>query len=127
MAGDLPQPTVRWVLFGLRGRIARQSYILGQLFMISLFAVVIARILAVEGDEEATAFWGLAFLALGAVSAWSSIAMTVKRLHDLGQPGILSLILFVPTVNILFVIALMVLPSRPETNQYGPPPVGPPT
>lgn len=117
--------SVGWALFGFRGRIARQSYILGQLFMLSLFAVVIARILAVQGDEDATAIWGLAFIALGVASTWSTFALTAKRLHDIGQPGILSVILLVPTVNLVFVIALMFIPSRPETNRYGPPPFGP--
>jgi uncharacterized membrane protein YhaH (DUF805 family) len=119
-------PTVRWVLFGFRGRIARQSYILGQFFMLSLFAIVVARILAVEGDEDATAFWGLAFIVLGAVSIWSSFAMTVKRLHDIGQPGALSLITLVPWIGVIFVIALMFWPSKPEANKFGPPPFDPP-
>lgn len=124
-ARDLPAPTVRWVLFGFSGRIARQSFILGQLFMLALFAFVVARIVAVEGDESATVFWGIAFLGLGALSAWSSFAMTAKRLHDIGQPGILAAILLVPWINVIFVLALMVLPSQPRTNPYGPPPFAP--
>ena len=118
--------TVIWVLFGLGGRIARQSFILGQLFMLTLFAVVVARILDVQGDEGWTTFWGLMFLLLGAVSAWSLLAMTVKRLHDVGWPGALALVLFVPTINFLFVIALMIMPSQPQANRYGPPPFGQP-
>ncbi|MCB1464515.1 MAG: DUF805 domain-containing protein [Nitratireductor sp.] len=118
-------PSVAWVLFSLRGRIARQSYILGISFMLSLFAVVVARILAVRGDEIATEFWGLAFIVLGGVSAWSMIALTVKRLHDLGLPGALVLILFVPTVDLIFAAVLMFLPSKQETNEHGPPPFGP--
>ena len=121
---NLSAPTVRWVLFGFDGRIGRHSFILGQLLMISLFAVVVARIVAVQNSEEQLALWGLAFLALGLVSAFSMIAMTVKRLHDIGAPGILALVLFVPTVNIISVIVLMILPSSPQTNQYGPPPFG---
>lgn len=117
--------TVNWALFGLRGRIGRQTYILGQLFMIAIFAVIIARIIAVEGDEGATAFWGLIMLAALAVSAWSMFALTVKRLHDISQPGILALLLFVPTVNMITVVALMFWPSSPESNDHGPPPFGP--
>lgn len=121
-----PRPGVRWALFAFHGRIARLSFILGQLFMLSLLAIVVARILAVQGDEGATAFWGLMFILLGAASVWSSFALTVKRLHDLGLPGALALIMFVPTVNLFFVGALMILPSRPETNEHGPPPFGAP-
>ncbi|MGI9402046.1 MAG: DUF805 domain-containing protein [Rhizobiaceae bacterium] len=125
MPDQQPKPTVKWVLFGFDGRIARQSFILGQLFMISLFAVVIARIVAVEGQEGSTVFWGLAFLALGVASVVSTIAMTVKRLHDLGYPGILAVCMLIPTVNFIMLVLLLVLPSSPETNVYGPPPFGP--
>lgn len=124
MANGQARPSVAWVLFGLGGRIARQSFILGQFFMLSLFAVVIARIVAVEGNENATAFWGLMFILLAGVSAWSSFALSVKRLHDLSLPGALALILLVPTINLFFVLALMILPSKQETNEHGPPPFG---
>jgi len=115
-------PTVLWVLFGFTGRISRQSFILGQLFMISLFAIIVARILAVQGNETATTFWGFIFILLIGVSTVSSFALTIKRLHDLSLPGALALILFVPTINIIFVITLMILASKQETNQWGPPP-----
>ena len=117
-------PSVLWVLFGYDGRIARQSFILGQLLMISLFAVVVARIVAVEGDESATTFWGFIMLLLMGAAAVSCFALTIKRLHDISLPGALSLILLVPTINVIFVIALMVLPSKQEINEYGPPPFG---
>lgn len=125
MDSDRLAPTVRWALFGFRGRIARQSYILGQLLMMAILAVVVARILAVQGQENATIFWGLAFFAVGGVAVWATLALTVKRLHDLSLPGALALILFVPTVNFIFAVALMFLPSRPEVNEYGPPPFWP--
>ena len=127
MADHQQKPTVTWVLFGLRGRIARQSFILGQLFMLSLFAFVIARIVAVEGRDGSTVFWGLVLLALGVASLVSTIAMTVKRLHDLGFPGILAVCMLIPTVNFIMLIILMIMPSSPETNAYGPPPFGPPS
>ena len=119
------QATVLWALFGFRGRIGRQTFILGQLFMLALFAVIVARIVAVEGNEGATVFWGIAFLLLAGISLVSSVALCVKRLHDLSLPGILAALVFVPTLNMLFVIALMVVPSRQEVNEHGPPPFGP--
>ena len=122
MAESLPKPTVLWVLFGFRGRIARQSFILGQLFMISLFAVIIARIVAVQGQEGATVFWGMMMLLLGAVSVVSMVAMTVKRLNDLSVPPVLAVCLFIAPISLFFVIALMAIPSKQEINRHGPPP-----
>jgi uncharacterized membrane protein YhaH (DUF805 family) len=121
-----PKATVLWALFGFGGRIARQTFILGQLFMLSLFAVVVARIVAVQGNENLTVFWGLAFLLLSVVSLWATFALTVKRLHDLDLPALMALLLLVPTINAIFVIVLMVLPSSAKTNEHGPPPFGPP-
>lgn len=117
--------TVNWALFGLRGRIGRQTYILGQLFMIAIFAVIIARIVAVEGDESATAMWGIIMLLALLGSSWSMIALTVKRLHDISKPGFLALLLFVPTVNMVTVVVLMFWPSSPQSNEHGPPPFAP--
>lgn len=121
------KPTVPWVLFGFRGRIGRQSYILGQLFMLSLFAVVIARIVAVEDQESATVFWGMMFLLLGGVSLVSMVAMTVKRLNDLSIPGVLAVCLFIAPISFFFVVALMIMPSKQEVNRHGPPPFGMPS
>jgi uncharacterized membrane protein YhaH (DUF805 family) len=117
--------SVAWLLFGFDGRIARRSFILGQLFMLAIFAVVVTRIVAVKDNDSATIFWGFVFIAFIGVSIVSSFALVVKRLHDLSLPGALALILCVPTLNILFVIALMALPSKPEVNEHGPPPFGP--
>lgn len=120
------KPTVTWALFGFRGRIGRQTYILGQLFMLAIFAVIFARIVAVEGDESATVLWGLVMMGAMGAATWSMIALTVKRLHDISQPGLLALVLFVPTVNFIAVVTLMFWPSSPEPNRHGPPPFGPP-
>jgi uncharacterized membrane protein YhaH (DUF805 family) len=118
------RPTVWWVLFGFSGRIARQSFILGLLFMISLFMFVIARIVAVEGREDSTAFWGLVFLALGAASVVSILAMAAKRLHDLGYAGFFAVLVLIPGIDLIVLTLLMVLPSEPATNAYGPAPFG---
>jgi uncharacterized membrane protein YhaH (DUF805 family) len=115
---------VGWALFGFRGRLGRQPFILGQLFMLSLFAVVIARILAVRNDENQTVVWGLAFLALCGVAFWSQVALVIKRLRDIGLPPLLALLLFVPIVNLIFVVILMFIPSTPGSSPQGPPPVG---
>lgn len=43
------------------------------------------------------------------------------RLHDLNLPSIVSLLIWVPYVNILFLIALLVIPGKKGSNDYGPP------
>lgn len=54
-----------------------------------------------------------------------SLAVTVRRLHDIGQSGWLVLIGIVPVVNLaggVVLFAMMLLDSQPGTNRHGPPP-----
>lgn len=115
-------PSLLWLFFSLRGRIARQSYILASIFNIVLLTLVIYKIGKAGENEELLALWGLVFLALALASSWSALALTIKRLHDLGYPWPLVICLFIPVINWLFVIFLMVKPSQPEANEHGPPP-----
>jgi uncharacterized membrane protein YhaH (DUF805 family) len=103
-------------LFSFSGRIGRQAYVLGQMFLLSLFAVVVARILAVRGQEYPTTLWGLALLALLPAAIWAMLALTVKRLRDTGWPAPLALVLFVPTAKLVLVLALMAWPGRPDNG-----------
>lgn len=48
-----------------------------------------------------------------------SIAITVRRLHDLDMSGWMYLINFVPYVGGLIVFVFMVLDSKPEPNKHG--------
>jgi uncharacterized membrane protein YhaH (DUF805 family) len=105
--------SVASALLSLSGRIGRQPYILGQLFLLSLYAVIVARILAVRGQDGPTALWGLSLLALTPVAAWATIALTTKRLRDVGWPALLALVLFVPTANLVLIGLLMVWPGNP--------------
>ncbi|WP_421854395.1 DUF805 domain-containing protein [Oricola sp.] len=114
-------PTVQWVLFGFRGRIGRKSYLLAALFMILVQAVVLTQIIATEGTST-SALWGLAMLVVLLLSAWASLAMAVKRLHDIGLPGPLAICLLIPAISLFAFLFLAVMPPSKETNQHGPPP-----
>ncbi len=118
----LPQPTVAWLLFSFKGRIARQSYILGALFMMTLQALVLIRLVMAEEAAADLTMWGFVLIIGGIAATWSALAMTVKRLHDLDLPAILAICLLIPAISWIFLIVMMVLPSKQETNRHGPPP-----
>ncbi|MNU03423.1 hypothetical protein D3C72_2474480 [compost metagenome] len=46
--------------------------------------------------------------------------MSIKRLHDMGLPGILVFVLFVPAVSFVMLFVLCLWPSAPGPNAYGP-------
>jgi len=53
-----------------------------------------------------------------------SIALAVRRLHDIGKSGWWYLIAFIPIVGVLVLLYFFVLDSQPGSNQYGPNPKG---
>ena len=56
---------------------------------------------------------------LGLPFAWAGIMLTLRRLRTAGLSRLLTLLFFVPVLNLLFFILLCVVPSRTQT----PPPV----
>jgi uncharacterized membrane protein YhaH (DUF805 family) len=107
-----------WLLFGLRGRASRQTYWLSYAFLLCLNGVIVGQLI---GGEEAS-FSRLA-QAVGPfallVTIYSNLAVTVKRLHDIGYSGFLSVAMFVPLVNFFFTIWVGILPGTPGPNPYG--------
>ena len=83
-----------------------------------LNAVVVGQIL---GGEEAS--FSRVAQAVGPfvliATIYSNLAVTVKRLHDVGYSGFLSVAMFVPFLNFLFTIWVGILPGTAGPNQYG--------
>jgi uncharacterized membrane protein YhaH (DUF805 family) len=57
----------------------------------------------------------LPMVVLGLPFAWAGIILTLKRLRSAGLPRLLTLLFFVPVLNVLFFILLSVAPDRPGT------------
>ncbi|WP_022963882.1 DUF805 domain-containing protein [Halopseudomonas pelagia] len=53
-----------------------------------------------------------------------SLAVTVRRLHDISRSGWWILIAFIPLIGALVLLVFTVLDSKPGSNQYGPDPKG---
>lgn len=124
--------TVKWLLFGFRGRIGRKSFILAALLLLlaqlALFSYAIG--FATEGQEPgqltlnngSSALLGFVLLGSWIVSAWALLALAVKRLHDLGLSVFLGIVLLIPALSGIAWILLAALPSKQETNEHGPVP-----
>ncbi len=48
-----------------------------------------------------------------------SLALTVRRLHDVGKSGWFILIGLIPIVGAIWLLVLMVTDSAPRDNEYG--------
>lgn len=118
-----------WFLLALkkyatfRGRSQRSEYWFFFLFYLLIaFALAVLDVLfgTFSESEGIGLFSGLFMLAM----LLPSLAVGVRRLHDIGRTGWWLLIAFVPIVGPIVLIVFAVRDSEPGTNAYGPNPKG---
>ena len=51
-----------------------------------------------------------------------SLALSVRRLHDIGKSGWFLLIMFIPLIGLIILIVWACTDSQPGTNEWGPNP-----
>jgi uncharacterized membrane protein YhaH (DUF805 family) len=122
---DIPLkgPSVNWYLavlknyVGFSGRARRKEY-----WMFVLFNLIIMTILylpfVITQEPALVALYGVYALAV----FLPSLAVTVRRLHDIGKSGWWYLINFVPLVGPIILIVLTATAGETGPNQYGPDP-----
>lgn len=108
-----------WLFLSFSGRVGRAAYFLAGLLLAVVQAFLLYRFTLVPEDSTAGQMWAVAFWFAVLVSVWSNTALGVKRLHDIGWPGIVAAALFIPIVSIAAFIALCLMPGDPGPNRYG--------
>ena len=63
----------------------------------------------------------LFFLIFAFILGYNHFVITIKRLHDLNKPGLLSFIYVIPLINIVFMLYLIFKKGDEEENNFGPP------
>ncbi len=120
-----PDTAWYWMTLALRnyadfqGRARRKEYWMFTLLV--TLATVLAVILGGSGSNFGTLL--MVVIILGGVIP--GLAVTVRRLHDLGLSGWLVLVGLIPYVGSLVLLILMLLDGKRGTNQYGPNPKEP--
>ena len=106
------------------GRARRQEYWMFVLFNF-LFIVAIALVSGVlSGLLEAPGFMFLYLIYVLAVFI-PSLAVAVRRLHDVGKSGGFYLISLIPLIGGIWLLILFVTEGDKGPNQYGPDPKAP--
>jgi uncharacterized membrane protein YhaH (DUF805 family) len=120
---------MNWYLQALRqyatfdGRSRRKEYWYFALFnMLAIVALVVVDSVAGTFSEE-MGVGVLSGLYMLAVSI-PGLAVSVRRLHDIGRTGWWVLIGVIPLIGTLVLLVLAVLDSQPGANRYGPNPKG---
>jgi uncharacterized membrane protein YhaH (DUF805 family) len=115
-----PAPRMLWLFFSPSGRISRQPYIMAFLFWFMLQAVAIGQMFAAErqDNDAMLAIATLGLIVVSLIGFVSMIMLTIKRVHDMGYPGALAFLIFVPVVSFLALICFLFWPSSPP-NPFG--------
>lgn len=130
--------------FGFEGRIRRSNYFFGALAAMCLWSVLcvslIATVAVANGahldatstslviddgaDWEGSAWLLPVFGVMGLVGLWSSLALTVKRWHDVGMTGWFAMLTLPPFANFMMFVLLCLLPGTTGPNRFGGDPRG---
>ena len=125
---------LKWVWFSFSGRLNRKAYWLKGFVLMSMVGLGVQMFGTLVGLLAGTSGLG-AVLGVGAVlvviipllvfNFWVSLALAVKRAHDLGHSGWWLLFFLVPIYNVWVGIVLAFFRGTPGPNAYGPDPIDP--
>lgn len=108
-----------WLFFRLDGRVGRWPFFLGCMFLAVLQALALYQSIVQHG--AISDLWLAVFWIIGVASLWCTLALGVKRVHDIGLHGVFAVTLLVPIVMVFAFVLLCVWPGNPGPNQYGNP------
>ncbi len=100
------------------GRARRKEYWMFVLFnmVFSFAAMILDHILGIVIE---TAGYDPFYILYSLAVFIPSLAVGVRRLHDIGKSGWMWLIVFIPIVGAIWLIALMTFDSKPGANKWG--------
>ncbi len=100
------------------GRASRSEY-----WWFTLVNVIISLLLTIaNGSLSAEGSMNILAGIYGLLVFIPSLAVTVRRLHDIGKSGWWILIGIIPLIGTIVLLVFAVMESNPESNEYGPKP-----
>jgi uncharacterized membrane protein YhaH (DUF805 family) len=120
---DVKNPTKKEIIKNLfKGRIKRLEYFLGVvLFPIIIFYIYIYSInyLFLLAAPNSVVVHLIFLLVPIVLLLLFDIALSIRRLHDIGWNGIFTLLIFIPGVGQLFFLILLFVSGDEKENKYG--------
>jgi uncharacterized membrane protein YhaH (DUF805 family) len=107
-----------WLFFSFAGRINRAAYILTFLFTLTVVSFPLYQFMRVPAESAAAQSWSVVFGVTFGTFLWVHVASSVKRLHDMGKPGIFVVALFIPIVSFITFLVLSIFPGEAGPNRY---------
>ena len=100
------------------GRASRSEYWYFCLFNCIISSILFGLAIAINQENASLIFLGLTF-AYSLVVFLPALAVTVRRLHDIGKSGWLYCIVFIPYIGVLILLYFLCKKSDLTTNLYG--------
>ena len=106
---------------GFNGRSRRKENCMIDMFKI-IFAIIAVAIDYTLGTTYGDFGYGIVYTLYALAVLIPGLAVTVRRLHDIGKSGWMILVGFIPIIGAIWLIILTVTDSQPGENEYGPNP-----
>ena len=103
------------------GRARRNAYWMFVFFHI-IFTIVAVILDNVLGTAIENLGYGLFYIIYGLAVLIPALAVTVRRLHDIGKSGWWIFISLIPFIGAIWLLVLLVMDGQAGKNQYGPNP-----
>jgi uncharacterized membrane protein YhaH (DUF805 family) len=105
------------------GRARRKEFWMFVLFNVifSIVATLLDRVLGTRVGEMGNGWISILYSLAVLIP---SLAVAVRRLHDIGKSGWWLLISLIPLIGAIWLLILYIKDSQPGDNQYGPNPKG---
>ncbi|MCO6419748.1 DUF805 domain-containing protein [Siccirubricoccus sp. KC 17139] len=100
------------------GRASRSEF-----WFFFLFSILIQIVISVLGVVLPDVLVGLLGIAVSLALLLPSLAVTVRRLHDVGRSGWWMLIALVPLLGIVLLLVWYCTRGEPQPNRFGPNPL----
>ena len=104
-----------------KGRARREEYWMFTLFQI-IFGVTA---MIIDNLLNSTIYplpYGYIYLLFILITFIPSFALAIRRLHDVGKSGWMSLIVLIPIIGAIWILVLFVTDGQKEINKWGPNP-----
>ena len=120
----VPDEGIKEMFFRYDNRLNRKRYIMRALALVvavTLAATVLGIVFAVAGMSESTI--GTMGTLIGIAGAIPGLMLAIRRLHDLDRPTWWIIGNFIPLVNCVFGLYLLLAKGTDGPNQFGPDPL----
>jgi uncharacterized membrane protein YhaH (DUF805 family) len=118
---------MKWYITALKkyavfsGRARRREYWMFLIFN-TIFATVATVLDSVLGTDIEELGYGIIYVLYALAVLLPGLAVTVRRLHDVGKSGWWIFINLVPVIGFFWFLGLLLTDSQPGINKYGPNP-----